>query len=257
MFRFSIITVVFNGEQVIQKTIESVINQTYPNFEYIIIDGSSTDKTMDIVRTYSSRISTVASEPDQGIYDAMNKGLRLCSGDYVIFMNAGDTFVNKNTLSEVIKESEGDKNDFLYADSYEYDPVHHTNFFKRSRPSSTLWYGMFAHHQSMIYSLHIIQAHSLAYDLRYKLAADWDFTARFLEKSTKLLKLKTPVAVFEQGGASSTYLIGLKEQFKIRHQTLNFSLLKCYLLFLIQLAANIIRKYIPSIYNVTRLKSTY
>lgn len=88
--KFSIITVTYNAENVLEDTIQSVITQTYKNVEYIIVDGKSTDKTMEIVGRYKEHIHTVVSERDKGLYDAMNKGIALATGDYVCFLNAGD-----------------------------------------------------------------------------------------------------------------------------------------------------------------------
>ena len=96
--KFSVITVTYNAGAVIEDTIQSVITQTYKNIEYIIVDGASTDKTMSIVNRYRERISVVVSEPDRGLYDAMNKGIRLATGDYLCFLNAGDSFHEDDTL---------------------------------------------------------------------------------------------------------------------------------------------------------------
>ena len=96
--KFSIITVTYNAGALIEDTIQSVITQTYKNIEYIIVDGASTDKTMSIVTRYREHIHTVVSEPDHGLYDAMNKGIRLATGDYVCFLNAGDELHEDDTL---------------------------------------------------------------------------------------------------------------------------------------------------------------
>ena len=88
--KFSIITVTYNAGKVLEDTIQSVIFQTYRNVEYIIVDGGSTDHTLEVANKYSDRISKIISEPDKGLYDAMNKGIRLATGDYLCFLNAGD-----------------------------------------------------------------------------------------------------------------------------------------------------------------------
>lgn len=102
--RISIVTICYNSVNEIEKTIQSVVYQTYKKIEYIIIDGKSTDGTVDIINKYKDYICCFKSEKDKGIYDAMNKGIKAASGDYIIFMNAGDAFVNKDILSEIIKE---------------------------------------------------------------------------------------------------------------------------------------------------------
>ena len=89
--KFSVITVTYNAEAVLEDTIQSVISQTYRHVEYIIVDGASKDKTVEIIKQYESGIASWISEPDKGLYDAMNKGLKLATGDYVWFLNAGDT----------------------------------------------------------------------------------------------------------------------------------------------------------------------
>ena len=100
--KISVITIVYNGESYVERTIKSVIYQTYKNIEYILIDGASTDGTMKIVECNREYFHTIISEPDKGIYNAMNKGLRLASGDYVIFMNAGDCLASDDVLEKVV-----------------------------------------------------------------------------------------------------------------------------------------------------------
>ena len=100
----SIVTVVFNGKEHIEKTINSIINQTYPKIEYIIIDGGSTDGTVDIIRNYEHSISYWVSEPDKGISDAFNKGIKLATGDYINFQGDGDGFVDETSLEKVVNE---------------------------------------------------------------------------------------------------------------------------------------------------------
>lgn len=105
--KFSIITVTYNAAAVIEDTLQSVITQTYKNIEYIIIDGASTDRTMEIIGRYRKHIHTVVSEPDRGLYDAMNKGIRLATGDYVCFLNAGDELHEDDTLQLIVHSLTG------------------------------------------------------------------------------------------------------------------------------------------------------
>ena len=103
MFKVSIVTVSLNAKKEIQGTIESVLSQTYPLIEYILIDGDSTDGTIDIVKTYKERISKLLVEKDHGVYDAMNKALSMATGDFLIFMNAGDKFVAEFTVENAMR----------------------------------------------------------------------------------------------------------------------------------------------------------
>ena len=127
--KFSIITVTYNAEKVLEDTIQSVISQTYHHIEYIIVDGASKDGTLSIINRYRSRIHTVVSEPDKGLYDAMNKGIALASGDYLCFLNAGDCFHDDDTLQQMVHEGKQAeiKNDTLYVDG---KPTQHCYFTK-------------------------------------------------------------------------------------------------------------------------------
>ncbi|HZH55525.1 MAG TPA: glycosyltransferase family 2 protein [Sphingobacteriaceae bacterium] len=97
----SVITVVYNNVKDIARTLHSVLDQSYPHIEYVVVDGGSTDGTLAVLRQYEDRISQLISEPDEGIYDAMNKGLRMATGDYVLFMNSGDELYASNTVEAV------------------------------------------------------------------------------------------------------------------------------------------------------------
>ena len=116
--KFSIITVTYNAEAVLEDTIQSVISQTYHHVEYIIIDGASKDKTLSIADRYKEHIAQVVSEPDKGLYDAMNKGIRLATGDYLCFLNAGDSFHEDDTLQQMVHTLTGNQlPDVLYGET--------------------------------------------------------------------------------------------------------------------------------------------
>jgi len=146
----SVITVVFNSENFIERTIRSVLEQNYPNTEYIVIDGGSSDRTLEIVNRFKSKIKYFISEPDAGIYDAMNKGLAAAKGDWVNFMNAGDIFYSENTLSKVFIKLECPAQ-ILYG-GVEID---YHKFSRRENPGSPnkLWQGMQFSHQSIFVDL--------------------------------------------------------------------------------------------------------
>ena len=120
--KISVVTVCFNASDFIEKTILSVIEQNYSNIEYIIIDGGSKDGTINIIKKYTDHISYWLSEPDKGIYDAMNKGIKVATGEWINFMNAGDTFCDNNVISEVFSISNKHiQSDIIYGDSISKD----------------------------------------------------------------------------------------------------------------------------------------
>ena len=114
--KISIITVCFNSEKFIQEAIESVINQTHQDIEYIIVDGGSKDKTVDIIKSYSKKITKYISEPDKGIYDAMNKGLKMATGDYIGILNSDDFYIHNEVIANVVNELKQKQTDSLFAD---------------------------------------------------------------------------------------------------------------------------------------------
>ncbi|HNZ28260.1 MAG TPA: glycosyltransferase family 2 protein [Spirochaetota bacterium] len=181
--KISVITVVYNSENYIEQTILSVINQRYDNIEYIIIDGASTDRTMDIVAGYRDRISIIMSEKDAGIYDAMNKGLKLATGDYVWFINSGDEIYDENTASNVFNALDGSLYpDVIYGKTALYDKagglIKITSVPKRLDRYS-FSNGMVVSHQSLIVKKELTEY----YDLSYRYVSDHDWIIKILKKS--------------------------------------------------------------------------
>ena len=119
--KITVITICFNIGNELEQTIKSVIGQSYPNIEYIIIDGGSTDDTMAVLKRYKDNISLIVSEPDKGVYDAMNKGVRLATGDYVNFMNGGDRFSNSEVLTTLFSDLANLDYDVVFGDTIAMD----------------------------------------------------------------------------------------------------------------------------------------
>lgn len=192
----TVITVSYNCKEMIEKTILSVLSQTYPKIEYIIIDGGSTDGTLDIIRKYESRIDKWISEADNGIYDAMNKGISIASGKWLNFMNAGDVFYNNTVVADIFSLSISPEIAVLYSDVYRYsDDFKQKIVYENDRNIGTI------NHQATIYrkSLHIKYGQYLTsrpysvYDLLF-----------FLSIPKELFyKVKYPIALVEPNGVSS------------------------------------------------------
>ncbi|MDR0756520.1 MAG: glycosyltransferase [Tannerella sp.] len=180
---FSIITVTYNAANVLERTVLSVLSQSYPHLEYIIIDGNSLDGTKAIIERYASGLSCWVSEPDSGLYDAMNRGLQRATGDYVWFLNAGDTLSHSNTVSDLaaIAERNG-MPDILYGETDLTDADGKIIAARRLKaPEALTWksfrMGMLVCHQAFIAKRSIAPA----YDLQYRFSADFDWCIRCMK----------------------------------------------------------------------------
>lgn len=166
--KISIVTVVYNCVGTIEETILSVINQTYNDIEYIIIDGGSTDGTQEIIKKYVEKISFWVSEPDKGIYDAMNKGIVAASGAYVYFLNVGDKFYSKETLYNLLKLSNNE--DVIYGNSCIISDNDEKILKAKSRNID--WRTMPYCHQSVIIKRELLMLN--LFDISFKIAADYN-----------------------------------------------------------------------------------
>lgn len=213
--KLSVITIVYNNVRDIERTMLSVLNQTYRNIEYIIIDGGSVDGTKDIIYNYKSRLTQFISEPDQGIYDAMNKGLSLATGDYVLFMNSGDEIYSPETVKEVF-ETESSA-DIYYGETEMFnDRWESLGQRRHCAPENFNWksfkYGMSISHQAIYVKRSIAEP----FDLQYKYSADIDWIIRAAKNASSMVNTHTFVAKYLVGGVSKKkHLASLKERFKI------------------------------------------
>lgn len=252
---FSIITVSFNAFNEIEDTIKSVCNQTFRKFEYIVIDGGSFDGTCDIIEKYSNEISIYISEKDDGIYDAMNKGISLSRGKFLIFMNAGDRFFDCTILSKIVEIESLEQYSLIYGDYYRED--HTALVYRTSRDYSTIWYGMFASHQAMFFHRQVIEP--LKYDISLRIGADYDLVAKII--CTKLLKIKkinVPICIFNTSGISNEdWKFALLENFKTRRSVLQLNFLFCCLVLVFHAMINLLRVNFPIIYLNFRQMQQY
>lgn len=216
MAKISIITVVFNSEKFIRSTIESVIGQDFSDLEYIIIDGKSKDGTMGIVDEYRDRIAKVISEPDKGLYDAMNKGLRIAEGEYVLYINSGDLLASPTVLSEVFASAPADS-DVIYGDTHITDSDGNVIHSRRHRPPEHLSWddykrGMLVCHQSFIARRSLCHE----YDTHYRYAADFDWCLGVLTRSKTITNSQKVISLFMEGGQTRRTIVpGLKERYRI------------------------------------------
>lgn len=240
--RLSVITVVLNGEQHLEKTIRSVIQ--FPEIEYILIDGGSTDGTLDIIHKYTNTISFWSSEPDKGIFDAMNRGLAYASGQTINMLNCGDTF-NPEYLKLLLNES--DLQDcVIYSDYYRvYDELH----LKRKYSSDMNYHkGMSICHQTMFIGKNVYKQIG-NYSLTYRFAADYDFMIRMINGNVFFKKIPLIGVNFLADGATARHLqTSIREASTIHaHYFGNFSLSHIYFLSINykNLLFHLVKKYIP------------
>ncbi len=234
MIKFTVVTCTYNAASVLQRTLDSVLSQTYGNVEHLIVDGVSKDQTLSLVETYRQHHAAVEdtthevvvrSEPDHGLYDAMNKAIDWATGDYLVFLNAGDVFPSSETLEYVAAQvGEGESlPGVLYGDT---DIVDEAGRFLRHRrlapPPRLSWrsfkWGMLVCHQSFYARTDI--ARSIHYDLGYRFSADVDWCIRIMKECDRRhLALRNVGAVitnYLDGGMSvQNHKASLKERFHV------------------------------------------
>jgi len=218
--KVSIITVTYNAENFLEKTIQSVLTQTYENIEYIIIDGGSKDGTLDLIKKYEGSIDFWKSEKDEGLYDAMNKGIKYSTGEYLWFMNAGDEIYAKDTLEKNFEKS--NKADIYYGETKYYD-LQGKYLGLRSEetphklPERLSWksmaYGMVVCHQAIIVKKDIAVAYK---HQKYPFSADIDWVIEVLKRAKTIINTQEVLAKYLQGGFSRKHLkSSLTDRFSI------------------------------------------
>lgn len=208
--KISIITATYNSEATIVDTVKSLESQDYDNIEYIIVDGASKDKTLELCKAHSTKITTIISEPDKGIYDALNKGINAATGDYIGFLHSDDVFAYPEAISDLAKEITNNKSDAIYAD---------LQYVKKSDLSDVvrLWIsgsfhadklnnGWMPPHPTFYMSRKLYQDKG-GFDLGFSIAADYDSLLRYLKtENIKVSYLDKVTIKMRVGGASNRSL---------------------------------------------------
>ena len=222
--KVTVVTAVLNDAGHIEQTILSVISQTDIEIEYIIVDGGSKDGTLELIGKYKDKISLLISEPDRGVYDAMNKGIKYSTGDFVYFLNSGDVLLNPSILSKIKLEELKERNAIIYGNVV----VAYGNIeaLEKPRPffnSKIKFKGIGICHQSMFFPGELIRNEK--YDLSYNIAADYDLVYRLWRKGTEFLYRDITIAKYDWGkGISSNpykLLDVYRENARVCHQQLN------------------------------------
>ena len=241
--KISVITICFNAEKTLEETILSVINQTYDNIEYIIIDGASKDNTMDIVNKYRNRISIVISEPDKGIYDAMNKGIKLASGDWINFMNAGDSFAGEDVVEKYISQIDP-LTDIAYGDANMF--FHSSVIVWKAFPIHCMKERMPFCHQTVFVRAKYHKENP--FDISYRLAGDYNFFYKsYYEKHVNFQHIALIVANFDASDGLSTVIsLRLKENARLKGTEKNvYWYIKYYISILVHYIKQFIKLFLP------------
>jgi glycosyltransferase len=214
--KISIITICFNNEADIRPTLESVVNQTYSDIEYIIVDGASQDNTLAIVNEYKDKIAKIISEPDEGLYDAINKGIRNATGDIVGLIHAGDRLHSNDVITKIARHFETNNIDAIYGHSKivnNNDVVIRVNKSPAYNPSLMKW-GWTPSHLSFYAKRDLFEKHGY-YNLKYKIAADYELLLRFMYFNKINASLLDEFIVrFSLGGTSSKGIKNIIHQSK-------------------------------------------
>ncbi len=219
--KISIVTVVYNNANVIKSAIDSVLNQTYENIEYIIIDGKSTDGTVEIIQSYGPKIDKFISEPDFGIYDAMNKGLKLATGDVIGILNSDDFYISNDVIAKVVQVFKERQVDSVFADLV-YVKAENLNKVVRYYDSSyfspdKFAYGWMPAHPTFFVKREVYEKYGY-FKLGYKIAADYELLVRFLAKyGVSYYYLREPIVKMRIGGVSTQ---NLKSNFILNQEIL-------------------------------------
>lgn len=208
MSTFSIVTVCYNAEKEIIKTIDSVLNQSLTDYEYLIVDGKSEDRTVELVNSYKDKFSLknvnyrIISEKDSGIYDAMNKSIEICNGDFILYLNAGDWFANDSILLNVKSKIKAGI-DIIYGDVICVGNNNENKTILAGKTDEMIWHMPFCH-QCVFTSKRILK--ELMFETKYKICADYDLFLRCYKKYGKNVfeKLNIPVSYYLDGGFSTS-----------------------------------------------------
>lgn len=253
--RFSIVTVCFNNLDEVIETYRSIQDQSEKYFEWILVDGSQSDaiKSWFIgIEEKSSFPAQLISEKDAGVYDGMNKGLSIAAGDYITFLNSGDSFYSEEVLARV-RDATASKPMLIYGDAVELYPDGDEQL-KVARHWSKCDQGMFAHHQSMFYLRETIK--NYRYELTYKVAADYQLTCRLISEPAFLAQyIPYAICKFSVGGLSfQANIRGRREALCVRLLTLEQPMHKAIFVYALQWAAFLLKTKMPVFYKLLRYK---
>jgi glycosyltransferase involved in cell wall biosynthesis len=211
---FTIVTVTYNAEETLEATIRSVAQQTFTDYEYLVIDGGSTDATGDIVTANSGSVSKWVSEKDRGLYDAMNKAVTMAKGEYIYFLNAGDALADKGTLQKVARNIGNIDSGLIYGDIVASKQGRKVVKISRRISPLKLKLGRKLIHQSVFVRTSLVRA-VRGFSLKFPLCADYDLLCKLSRANTRMQYIPVTVAVFDLSGISSDLRRTYAENFSV------------------------------------------
>lgn len=213
---FTIVTVTYNAASCVERTMQSVLAQTYPHVEYLVIDGGSSDGTPDVIRRYASRLTNWISEPDRGIYDAMNKGIRMATGDYLLFLNADDTLSGPDVLQRVadaLADEAASMPDVVYG-SWRVETSYGV-YHREPGDIMRLRSQWVISHQATFVRVSLLKQRP--FDLQYRLCADYDMLSDFMMQGRRFLRVGVEIAggPVDSGASFRNFAASKREHYRI------------------------------------------
>ncbi len=253
----TVVTVVRNNCAALEETILSIINQSYPGIEYIIIDGGSTDGSLDIIKKYKDKIHYWLSEPDNGIYDAMNKGIRMAHGIYINFMNSGDMFFNNQVCETVARALIDNNPDVFYGDVVPRSDYNENEVLVKAKPLKNIWKGLVFCHQAAFVKSDVLRKH--LFELSLRIVADYDQILNIYKNQHTFYYSPTPVSKVRIGGISYSNNKTYKEEIKVFRKYYPHSIRILYFVFmmLIGLIRNILGEKLTNILREYKWRIVY
>ena len=251
--KLSIVTICKNDVVGLEKTYKSILSQVCCEYEWVVVDGASHDETVSFLKNVNNNKCVWITEPDESLYDAMNKGIKLSTGKFIVFLNSGDVFADENVVNVVANEISNEKRDIklLYGSSIDV-ALNGQQFYRKSRNVKSYWKSMITQHQAVIFKTELLK--NKGYDTKYKLSSDYALICEIITKyPNQILQLDRVICKYQLGGLSYVHrLQALKEDFEIRKSIVKLPIIVVYGLHWLHYIHHFLKKHIWWLYAKSR-----